>query len=94
MVMLLLGDRLGFSQGYIVPNGVVVDFNNDFFAGEIDVLHNPASDGSYTGFLLNQVSANTFQFDPVVDIGVHVFWYQKMAQSVCNQSCRKITRNC
>jgi hypothetical protein len=64
------------SQGYIVPNGVVSNFDGLFFAGEIDVLHNPAnpnSGGSYTGFLLDPVNADTFQFNPVLDVGVRVF---------------------
>jgi len=65
------------SQGYIVPSGVVVNFGGLFFPGEIDVLHNPAnptSGGSYTGFLLNPINANTFQYSPVADIGVRVFF--------------------
>lgn len=60
------------SQGYIIANGVVTDF----VSGEVSVLHNPAnpSNGGYTGFSLNPVNANTFQFNPVVDIGVRVFF--------------------
>jgi predicted outer membrane repeat protein len=64
------------SQGYIVPNGVVVNFDGSFSPGEIDVLHNPSdptSGGSYTGFILSPVSSTAFQFDPVVDVGVRVF---------------------
>jgi hypothetical protein len=65
------------SQGFIVPNGVVVNFDGLFFPGEIDVLHNPAaptSGGSYTGFLFNPINSNTFQFMAVVDVGVRVFF--------------------
>ena len=73
-----------FSQGYIVPNGVVANFGASS-PDEISVLHNPAnpaSGASYTGFLLHpqgrtppsSPSINTFQFDPIVDIGVRVFF--------------------
>ncbi len=61
-----------FAQGYIVPNGVFVES-----PPEISVVHNPATApvaGSYTGFLLNPVGAETFQFSPVVDVGVRVFF--------------------
>lgn len=71
----------GFAQGYIVPNGVVVNFNGLFSPDEIDVLHDPAnpnSEGSYTGFELKPVSVNTFQFNPVVDIGVRVFFVSSL----------------
>ena len=71
-------------QGYIVPNGVVINFNGLFSANEIDVLHNPAdptSGGSYTGFILDPIGktlptayTNTFAFGIVVDIGVRVFF--------------------
>jgi hypothetical protein len=65
------------SQGYIVPNGVVMNFNGLFSPTEIDVLHdpsNPTSGGSYTGFQLNPINADTFQFAAVLDIGVRVFF--------------------
>ena len=72
------------AQGYIVPNGVVINFNGLFTANEIDVLHNPAdptSGGSYTGFILNPIGktqptvyTNTFSFGIVVDVGVRVFF--------------------
>ena len=61
-----------FAQGYIVPNGVFVES-----PPEISVVHNPAAapaGGSYTGFLLMPQSPNTFQFSPVVDVGVRVFF--------------------
>ena len=72
------------AQGYIVPNGVVSNFDGEFFSGEIDVLHNPANPtngSSYTGFTFQPNGktpptfpfANIFQFDPVADIGVRVF---------------------
>lgn len=74
LAVLLTGTHVGFSQGYIVPNGVLA---NAFNAGtnEIDVLHNPNNPTSdyYTGFNLVPVAANTFQFDPIVDVGVRVF---------------------
>jgi predicted outer membrane repeat protein len=41
------------------------------------VVHNPATPtngGSFTGFFLIPVSSSTFQFDPIVDIGVRVFF--------------------
>ena len=67
-----------WSQGYIVPNGVV-------YAGygglgyEFHVIHDPAN-GAYTGFFLRPEGVtppssyvNTFQFSPYVDISVRVF---------------------
>ncbi len=65
-----------FSQGYIVPNGVVSNYGGLFFPGEIDVLHdpaNPTSGSSYTGFIFRPQGPNTFRFDPVLDVGVRVF---------------------
>jgi predicted outer membrane repeat protein len=56
------------SQGYIVPNGVFVTS-----PPEISVVHNPNA-GYYTGFGFNPVSANTFQYFFVLDIGVRVFF--------------------
>src|SRR5438876_2026806 len=57
------------AQGYIVPNGVVTNF----ISGEISVLHDPTNN-SYTGFVLRSQGGETFRFDPVVDIGVRVFF--------------------
>jgi len=60
-----------------VPNAVISNYGGFFFPGEIDVLHdplNPASPSSYTGFILRPQSATTFRFDPVVDVGVRVFF--------------------
>jgi MYXO-CTERM domain-containing protein len=86
------------SQESLVPNGVVSNFDGLFFAGEIDVLHNPAnptSGGSYTGFQLNPVNANTFQFDPVVDIGVRVFFVSPndpiTASAILSESYAELT---
>lgn len=60
------------AQGYIVPNGVTYGGYLSGFGYEIDVIYNPAN--SYaTGFFLTPKSANTFQFDPIVDVGVRVF---------------------
>jgi hypothetical protein len=67
------------SQGYIVPNGVAyVGFN---WAGgyEIDVIRDPTN--SYTtGFWFTPRGTtppsdypNTFEFDPIPDVGVRVF---------------------
>ena len=57
------------AQGYIVPNGVVTNF----ISGEISVLHDPTNN-FYTGFVLRPQGGDTFRFDPVVDIGVRVFF--------------------
>ena len=71
------------AQGYIILDGVVVNFGDLFSPNEIDVLHNPSdptSGGSYTGFILNPVGktqptiyTNTFSYGVVLDIGVRVF---------------------
>jgi hypothetical protein len=71
------------AQGYIVPNGVVMNYGGLFLPTEIDVLHNPANPTnaySYTGFNLfpegrtpPTTYTNTFLFVPVADIGVRVF---------------------
>lgn len=61
------------AQGYLVANGVTSSLN----AGEISVLHdpvNPSTGSSYTGFFLRPQSQTVFAFDPVVDIGVRVFF--------------------
>jgi hypothetical protein len=67
------------SQGYIVPNGVVYGGYLPGIGSEIDVLHDPIN-GYATGFALNPTGMtppttyiNTFQFNPIVDIGVRVF---------------------
>jgi hypothetical protein len=74
LALFLTGACSGFSQGYIIPNGVT---SYGFQAGigySIIVVHDPSDPtGSYTGFSLNPISANTFQFDPIVDVGVRVF---------------------
>jgi hypothetical protein len=63
-----------YSQGYIVPNGVVTNL----FPGEIDVW-NPGS--QITGFMLNPTGVsqppgytNAFRFMEPVTIGVRVFF--------------------
>jgi hypothetical protein len=60
------------AQGYIVPNGVTSGGYAPGAGYEINVLHDPVNLHD-TGFFLNPVSANTFQFDPIVDVGVRVF---------------------
>ncbi len=83
-VVLALGTALEVrAQGYIVPNGIVMNFGGLFSPDEIDVLHDPAhpmNPSSYTGFQLAAVGmtapalyTNTFLFNPVADIGVRVF---------------------
>ena len=68
-----------YSQGYIVPNGVVYSGYIPGAGYEIDVVHDPAI-YFYTGFWLNPVGktlpsvyTNTFQFAGIVDVGVRVF---------------------
>ena len=61
------------SQGYIVANGVTSSGYQSGVGYMINVIHNPAQ-GYATGFALNPIDANTFQFNPVVDIGVRVFF--------------------
>lgn len=60
------------AQGYIVPNGVVYAGLNFGGGYEVDVIYNPIN-SYYTGFSLTPKSANTFEFDPIVDVGVRVF---------------------
>ena len=73
------------AQDALVPNGVVINFGGFFSPMEIDVLHDPANPNnpaSYTGFLLDPNGktppgspfVNTFTFNPVVDVGVRVFF--------------------
>jgi hypothetical protein len=60
-----------YSQGYIVPNGVI----NLGLVGsgyQIAVMQNPTN-SDYTGFSLDIQSLSTFLFDPVVDEGVRTF---------------------
>src|SRR6266436_3210159 len=64
-----LGQNLGLQgQSYIVPNGVVTNY----ISGEISVIHDPTNH-YYTGFRLDAVGVDLFQFNPVADIGVRVF---------------------
>lgn len=76
IVVVFTGLLHSYSQGYLVPNGVITNY----VSGEISVLHNPAnpSNGGYTGFSLYPVSASTFQFQPVVDVGVRVFFVSSL----------------
>ena len=60
------------SQGYVVPNGVTYVGFQPGAGYQINVLHDPTN-LLYTGFALNPVSGNTFQFNPIVDVGVRVF---------------------
>jgi len=66
------------AQGYIVPSGVTPgNFGNGL---GINVIYNPTT-GYATGFSLEPKGktpatypfVNTFQFDPIVDVGVRVF---------------------
>lgn len=68
-----------FTQGYIVPNGVVYAGDTGIAGYEIDVLRNPTN-GIFTGFFLKAVSktqpttyTNTFAFQVYVDVSVRVF---------------------
>ena len=68
---------LSYSQGYIVPNGITSLGYLSGLGYDINVVHNPAtapSGGSTTGFFFNPLSANSFQFSPIVDVGVRVFF--------------------
>jgi hypothetical protein len=78
----ILGCMLGtifqlHSQGYIVPNGVIVYTGYTGPGTEIDVLYNPTdvppTTGDYTGFFLIPQSPNTFSYDVIVNVGVRVF---------------------
>ena len=57
-----------WSQGYLVPNGVVTNL----YPGEISVVHDPTN-YFYTGFAFGPQSTDTFQFISIVDVGVRVF---------------------
>ena len=74
MIGYLVGTTLQLhSQGYIVPNGVTyAGYFPPLVGYEIHVIQNPAN-GDYSGFSLNPVSANTFQFLPFVDESVRTF---------------------
>jgi hypothetical protein len=75
-----LGIVLGVqAQGYIVANGVIYGGYLPGIGSEIDVMHDPIN-GYATGFALNPMGKsppttfiNTFQFNPIVDIGVRAF---------------------
>lgn len=74
LALFLIGACSGFSQGYIIPNGVTFDGFQEGLGYSIIVVHDPSNPtGSYTGFFLNPINPNTFQFDPIVDVGVRVF---------------------
>ena len=67
-----------FSQGFIVPNGVI-NVGPTFAGYEIDVAQNSTAT-DYTGFFLNPtgktpptVYTNTFSFGVIIDEGVRVF---------------------
>lgn len=68
------------SQGYIVPNGITYAGTSLGPPGYgITVTYNPTN-GYSTGFTLNPVGktqptiyTNTYQFNPIVDVGVRVF---------------------
>jgi hypothetical protein len=62
-----------YSQGSIVPNGVSSGGYISGYGYEIIVIHDPTN-GYTTSFFLNPISANTFQYDALVDIGVRVFF--------------------
>lgn len=74
------------AEGYIIPNGVITNF----ITGEISVMYNPINQW-YTGFILRpQANITTFQFIPVLDVGVRVFFVSLndpiTAQSISTQS--------
>lgn len=68
-----------YAQGYIVTNGITfAGFNSVGYS--INVIYDPAN-GYATGFSLDPIGktqptfyTNTFNFDPMVDIGVRVFF--------------------
>ncbi len=67
-------------QGYIVPNGVTYLGLNFAGAYEIDVIHDPTNAYS-TGFYFSPkgetppaIYPNTFEFAPIVDVSVRVFF--------------------
>ena len=72
LALLWMGTLAGFSQGYIVPNGVTFSSFQAGLGYGINVMHDPAN-LYYTGFYLNPTGGNTFQFDPLVDVGVRTF---------------------
>ena len=79
--ILIASPSVGFSQGYIIPNGVTYAGYTSIFGGyEIDVIQNPTN-SDYTGFALEPKGktppttfyTNTFHFDLYLDEGVRVF---------------------
>ncbi|MCO5051888.1 MAG: PEP-CTERM sorting domain-containing protein [Verrucomicrobiae bacterium] len=77
--LIFVGVVPSYSQGYIVPNGVVYSGYNPGFGYEIDVLHDPTN-SYYTGFGLDPmgktlptVYTNTFRFGAILDVSVRVF---------------------
>ena len=78
MACLLVRNPEVHAQGYIVPNGVGLSPGPDE-GYLISVVHDPTT-GYSTGFELVPIGetgpttyANTFLFDPIVDVGVRVF---------------------
>ena len=69
------------AQGYIVPNGVTYAGTSEGPGYSIDVIHDPTN-GFATGFSLVPLGktppislyTNTFQFSPIVDVSVRVFF--------------------
>ena len=68
-----------YSQGYVVPNGVVQGGYDPAFGYRFDVKYNPTN-SYYTGFFLKPtgltpptVYTNTFGFDAIADVSVRVF---------------------
>ena len=67
------------AQGYIVPNGVLTNYNRAAIPREISVIHDPVH-LTYTGFAFDPIGTlppsvypNIFSFDYILDVGVRVF---------------------
>ena len=82
LILLVTFTDLGRSQGYIVFSGVTYASSNLFGEGYgINVVHNPTN-GEATGFAFMPTGlspfygphTNIFRFDPMVDVGVRVFF--------------------
>ena len=79
VAVLLTPFRL-YSQGYIVPNGVIYGGYIPGAGYQINVIHDPTN-MLYTGFGLipqgktppSTPFTNTFAFNPIVDVGVRTF---------------------
>lgn len=74
IVMVLNTCGRAAADGYIVPDGVVSNYYGGTLSRfEISVRVGPEGT-RYTGFLLRPMSGNLFQFLPVLDVGVRVFF--------------------